>query len=105
VRPVSLRSSSGYLQVRDVHSRYTALGNPCPPPPLPTPPPPKYVMRTLATVPYLLVYLSFLLTGTVLPDIAFYFIVYKFKSVLSVRPLLFFKLVYFVVLLIFKHTF
>jgi hypothetical protein len=43
--------------------------------------------------------------GTVSPDIAFYFTVYKLKSVLSVRPLMAYKFVYFVVLLIYKHTF
>ncbi len=36
--------------------------------------------------------------GTVSPDIVFYFRVHKFKSVLSVRPLMVFKVVYFVVL-------
>jgi hypothetical protein len=36
--------------------------------------------------------------GTVSPDIVFYFRVYKFKSVLFVRPLMVFKFVYFVVL-------
>jgi hypothetical protein len=40
--------------------------------------------------------------GTVSPDIAFYFRVYEFKTVLSVRPLMVFE---FVVLEIFKHTF
>jgi hypothetical protein len=38
------------------------------------------------------------LKGTVSPDIVFYFRVHKFKSVLSVRPLMVFKVVYFVVL-------
>jgi hypothetical protein len=38
------------------------------------------------------------LKGTVSPDIVFYFKVYKLKSVLLVRPLIVFKLVYFVVL-------
>jgi hypothetical protein len=33
--------------------------------------------------------------GTVSPDIAFYFTVYKFKSVLSVRLLMVYKFVYF----------
>ncbi len=36
--------------------------------------------------------------GTVSPDIAFYFRVYIFKTVLSVRQLTVFKFVYFVVL-------
>jgi hypothetical protein len=36
--------------------------------------------------------------GTVSPDNVFNFKVYKFKSVLLVRPLMVFKLVYFVVL-------
>ncbi len=45
------------------------------------------------------------LKGTVLPDIAFHFRVYKFKSVLSVRPLMVFKFVYFVVLYIFIYTY
>jgi hypothetical protein len=36
--------------------------------------------------------------GTVSRDNAFYFKVYKFKSVLSVRPLMVLKLIYFVVL-------
>jgi hypothetical protein len=36
--------------------------------------------------------------GTVSPDIEFYFRVYKFKTVLSVRPLMVFEFVYFVVL-------
>ncbi len=36
--------------------------------------------------------------GTVSPDIVFYFRVYKFKSVLLVRPLMVLKLVYFMVL-------
>jgi hypothetical protein len=35
-----------------------------------------------------------LLKGTVSPDIIFYFRVYKFKSVLLVRPLMVFKFVY-----------
>ncbi len=43
--------------------------------------------------------------GTVSPDIAFYFRVYEFKTVLSVRPLMVFEFVCFVVLEIFKHTF
>jgi hypothetical protein len=34
--------------------------------------------------------------GTLSPDIVFYFIVYKFKSVLLVRLLMVFKFVYFV---------
>jgi hypothetical protein len=38
------------------------------------------------------------LKGTVSPDIVFYFRVYKFKSVLLVRPLMVFRFVYFVVL-------
>jgi hypothetical protein len=38
------------------------------------------------------------LKGTVSPDIAFYFRVYKFKTVLSVRPLMVFKFLYFIVL-------
>ncbi len=38
------------------------------------------------------------LKDTVSPDIVFYFRVYKFKSVLYVRPLIVFKFVYFVVL-------
>ncbi len=37
------------------------------------------------------------------PDIPFYFRVYKLKSVLSVRPLMASKFVYFVVLRIYKH--
>jgi hypothetical protein len=36
--------------------------------------------------------------GTVSPDIVFYFQIYKFKSLLLVRPLMVFKFVYFVVL-------
>jgi hypothetical protein len=51
----------------------------------------------------MIVYWTF--KGTVSPDIAFYFRVYKFKSVLSVRPLMIFKFVYFVVLYIFKFKF
>jgi hypothetical protein len=43
--------------------------------------------------------------GTVSLDIAFYFRVYKLKSVLSVRPIMAYKFVYFVVLQIYKHTF
>ncbi len=39
-----------------------------------------------------------LIKGTVSPDIVFYFRVHKFKSVLSVRPLMVFKVIYFVVL-------
>jgi hypothetical protein len=39
-----------------------------------------------------------LLKDTVSRDIAFYFKVYKFKSVLYVRPLMVFKSIYFVVL-------
>jgi hypothetical protein len=39
-----------------------------------------------------------MLKGTVSPDIAFNFRVYKFKSVLLVRPLMVFRFVYFVVL-------
>ncbi len=46
-----------------------------------------------------------MLKGTVSPDIASYIRVYKFKSVLYVRPLMVDKFVYFVVLYIFKHTF
>ncbi len=38
------------------------------------------------------------LKGTVLPDIVFYFRVYKLKSVTLVRPLMVFKFVHFVVL-------
>jgi hypothetical protein len=38
------------------------------------------------------------LKGTVSPDIVFYFRVHKFKPVLSIRPLMVFKVVYFVVL-------
>ncbi len=40
----------------------------------------------------------FFFKGTVSPDIVFYFRVYKFKSVLLVRPLMVFKSVYFLVL-------
>jgi hypothetical protein len=40
----------------------------------------------------------YLVKGTVSRDIAFYFKVNKFKSILSVRPLMVFKLIYFVVL-------
>jgi hypothetical protein len=36
--------------------------------------------------------------GRVSPDIVFYFKVYKSKSVLSVRPLMVFQFVYFVIL-------
>jgi hypothetical protein len=39
-----------------------------------------------------------MLKGTISPDIVFYFKIYKFKSVLLVRPLMVFKFVYFVVL-------
>jgi hypothetical protein len=46
--------------------------------------------------------LKLLLKGIVSPDIAFYPRVYKFQSVLFVRPLIVFKLIYFVV---FKHAF
>jgi hypothetical protein len=42
------------------------------------------------------------ITGTVSRDIAFYFKVYQFKSVLSVRLLMVFKLIYFVALQIFE---
>ncbi len=38
------------------------------------------------------------MNGTVSPNIVFNFRVYKFKTVLSVRPLMVFKFVYFVVL-------
>jgi hypothetical protein len=38
------------------------------------------------------------LKGTVSPDNAFYFRVYKLKAVLSVRPLMAYTFVYFVVL-------
>jgi hypothetical protein len=48
---------------------------------------------------------SYMFKGTVSSDIAFYFRVYKFDTVFSVRPLMVFKFVYFVVLWIFKHTF
>jgi hypothetical protein len=41
---------------------------------------------------------SRLLKGTVSREIAFYLNVYKFKSVLSLRPLMVFKFIYFVVL-------
>jgi hypothetical protein len=46
-----------------------------------------------------------LLKGTVLPDIGFYFDIYKSKSVLSVGPLLIFTFSYFVVPEIFKIIF
>jgi hypothetical protein len=39
-----------------------------------------------------------LFKGEVSPDIAFYFRVYKFKSVLSVRPLMVIKFIYFLFL-------
>jgi hypothetical protein len=42
--------------------------------------------------------LKLLLKGIVSPDIAFYPRVYKFQSVLFVRPLVVFKFIYFVVL-------
>jgi hypothetical protein len=45
------------------------------------------------------------LKGTVSPDIAFYFRVNKLKAVLSVRPLMAYKFVYFVVLWMYKYTF
>ncbi len=47
---------------------------------------------------YYTVQLQKKIKGTVSPDIVFYFEVYKFKSVLLVRPLMVFKFVYFVVL-------
>jgi hypothetical protein len=40
--------------------------------------------------------------GTVSQDIAFYFRVSKFKSVLSIRPLMVFLLIYFIVIYILK---
>jgi hypothetical protein len=40
----------------------------------------------------------YVVKGTVSPDIVFYFRVFKFKSLLLVRPLMVFKFVYFVVL-------
>ncbi len=42
------------------------------------------------------------ITGTVSRDIAFYFKVYQFKLILSVRLLMVFKLIYFVALQIFE---
>ncbi len=45
------------------------------------------------------------LKGTVSPDLAFYFRIYTFKPVLSVRPLMVFKFVYFIVLYEFENPF
>jgi hypothetical protein len=58
---------------------------------------PRSLFQSLVTVPLTNIY-SYVLKGTVSPDIVFYFKVYQFKSVLLVRPLMVLKLVYFVVL-------
>jgi hypothetical protein len=56
------------------------------------------LLRRKVVVHRAIVVLEKLFKGTVSPDIGFYFRVYTLKSVLSVRPLMAYKLVYFLVL-------
>ncbi len=78
------------------YERYVGNDLHCPHIPRPPEPTLKDLPRLWAILCFRHPWLS--LKGTVPPDIAFYFRVYKLKSVLSVRRLMAYKFVYFVVL-------